>query len=166
MLNFLFLLYGWHSASACNGFEDDGVMIAAASDEFWNDGGACGQMYEVSCLSGTNDGTPEPCLGSGSVLVMIVDYCPPGSCRATIDLSQEAFQSIADTDAGVINISYQQSVISSWKVITFINIKLFSLGFKCLIFFLYVLHFKYFPFNLCIFYLLFLGYMQGLKAGV
>lgn len=95
---------------ACYGFEDDGVMIAAASDVFWNDGGACGQMYEVSCLSGTNEGTPEPCLGSGSVLVKIVDNCPPESCQATIDLSQEAYQSIADTDAGVINISYQQSV--------------------------------------------------------
>ena len=36
----------------------------------------------------------------------IVDYCPPGSCRGTFDLSQEAFQSIADTDAGVINSLY------------------------------------------------------------
>lgn len=141
-------------------------MIAAASDEFWNDGGACGQVYEVSCLSGTNDGTPEPCLGSGSVLVMIVDYCPPGSCRATIDLSQEAFQSIADTDAGFINISYQQSVISSWKVTTFINIKLFSLGFTCLIFFLmsYILNIS--PLIYVYFTYYFLGYMQGLKAGV
>ena len=99
-----------YAASACYGFEDDGVMIAAASDVFWNDGGACGQMYEVSCLSGTNEGTPEPCLGSGSVVVKIVDHCPPGSCRGTIDLSQQAFQSIADTDSGVINISYQLSV--------------------------------------------------------
>ena len=86
-------------------------MIAAASDVFWNDGGACGQMYQVTCLSGTNEGTPEPCLGSGSAVVKIVDHCPPGSCRGTIDLSQEAFESVADTNAGVINISYQQSVL-------------------------------------------------------
>ncbi|KAJ9702883.1 hypothetical protein PVL29_004567 [Vitis rotundifolia] len=93
------------------------LMIAAASDEFWNDGGACGQMYQVTCLSGTNEGTPEPCLGSGSVVVKIVDHCPPGSCRGTIDLSQEAFESIADTNAGVINISYQQSYKWSKRIL-------------------------------------------------
>ena len=82
-------------------------MIAAASDAFYNDGEACGQMYQVTCLSGTNLGTPMPCLG-GSVVVKIVDHCPPESCRATIDLSQEAFASIADPASGVINISFQQ----------------------------------------------------------
>ncbi|KAH7524256.1 hypothetical protein FEM48_Zijuj06G0100000 [Ziziphus jujuba var. spinosa] len=83
-------------------------MIAAASDAIWNNGGACGQMYQVTCLSGTNSGVPFPCWGSGSVVVKIVDYCPPESCRGTIDLSQEAFASIANTDSGSINISFQQ----------------------------------------------------------
>ncbi|ESR63439.1 hypothetical protein CICLE_v10010585mg, partial [Citrus x clementina] len=81
--------------SACYGFADQGVMIAAASEAIWNGGGACGQ------------GTPNPCQGSSSVVVKIVDLCPAGSCRGTIDLSQEAFASIADTACGVINISYQ-----------------------------------------------------------
>lgn len=83
-------------------------MIAAASDAIWNDGAACGQYYQVNCISGTNEGTPTPCLGSGSVVVKIVDYCKPPDCRGTIDLSQEAFSSIADLNSGVINISYQQ----------------------------------------------------------
>ncbi|XP_062099724.1 EG45-like domain containing protein [Humulus lupulus] len=96
-----------YQPSSCYGFEEQGVMIAAASDAIYNNGGACGQMYQVSCLSGTNLGTPMPCLG-GSVTVKIVDHCPPGSCRGTIDLSQEAFASIADPASGVINISYQQ----------------------------------------------------------
>ncbi|GMN63091.1 hypothetical protein TIFTF001_032154 [Ficus carica] len=69
-----------YQPSSCYGFEDQGVMIAAASDAFYNDGEACGQTYEVTCLSGTNLGTPMPCLG-GSVVVKIVDYCKPGSCR-------------------------------------------------------------------------------------
>ncbi|KAF8392953.1 hypothetical protein HHK36_021193 [Tetracentron sinense] len=93
--------------SSCNGFEDEGMMIAAASDAIWDNGAACGSMYQVSCLGGTNSGTPHPCLDSGSVVVKIVDYCPDG-CQGTIDLSQEAFASIADPNAGKINIAYQQ----------------------------------------------------------
>ncbi|OMO66031.1 hypothetical protein COLO4_30804 [Corchorus olitorius] len=99
-----------YTPSACYGYEDEGTMIAAASDEIWNNGAACGEMYQVTCVSGTNQGTPYPCWGSGTVQVKIVDYCPPASCRGTIDLSQEAFASIADPDSGVINISYQQYV--------------------------------------------------------
>ncbi|KAJ0030859.1 hypothetical protein Pint_12593 [Pistacia integerrima] len=89
--------------SACYGYEDQGVMIAAASDAFWNGGAACGQYYQVTCVSGTNAGVPFPCQGSQSV----VDHCPPGSCRGTIDLSQEAYASVADTASGAINVYYQ-----------------------------------------------------------
>ena len=134
---YLILFLALCAASACYGFEDDGVMIAAASDTFWNDGGACGQMYQVTCLSGTNEGTPEPCLGSGSVVVKIVDHCPPGSCRGTIDLSQEAFESIADTDAGVINISYQQCVLLSLYILNLFGLWRLSLY----IFYLLLIHF-------------------------
>ncbi|KAI3912821.1 hypothetical protein MKX01_004891 [Papaver californicum] len=80
--------------SACNGYKDNGVMIAAASDAFWNDGAACGSFYKVTCVGGTNEGTPHPCSGSG-----------------TIDLSEEAFVKIADTNAGVIKIAYQRYCI-------------------------------------------------------
>ncbi|XWS72811.1 hypothetical protein CRYUN_Cryun02cG0072400 [Craigia yunnanensis] len=96
-------------ASACYGYEEQGSMIAAASNEIWNDGGACRQMYQITCISGTKEGTPYPCWGSGTVEVKIVDRCSTG-CRGTIDLSQEAFASIVDPDSGVINISYQQYV--------------------------------------------------------
>lgn len=96
-----------NAASACYGFEDQGVMIAAASEAIWNGGGACGQYYRVTCLSGTNLGVPKPCHGSTSVVVKIVDRCPAPACRGTIDLSQEAFASIADPNAGAININYR-----------------------------------------------------------
>ncbi|KAF2318777.1 hypothetical protein GH714_010631 [Hevea brasiliensis] len=101
--------YTAHTPSACYGYEDHGVMIAAASEAIFNNGAACGLYYQVTCKSGTNAGTPFPCWGSGAVVVKNVDRCPDG-CRSTIDLSQEAFASIADPNSGVINISYQQHV--------------------------------------------------------
>ncbi|RVW53568.1 EG45-like domain containing protein [Vitis vinifera] len=93
--------------SSCNGYQNDGVMIAAASDAIWDNRGACGRNYKVKCEGATNAGVPQPCRGAQSVVVKIVDYCPPG-CRGTIDLSQEAFASIANPDAGKIKISFQQ----------------------------------------------------------
>ncbi|XP_077216649.1 EG45-like domain containing protein [Tasmannia lanceolata] len=93
--------------SSCDGFQDEGVMIAAASNAIWDNRAACGRRYRVKCLGPTNQGDLHPCRGSGTVEVTIVDYCPAG-CRGTIDLSQEAFASIADPDAGKIRISYQR----------------------------------------------------------
>ncbi|OAY31864.1 EG45-like domain containing protein [Manihot esculenta] len=91
--------------SSCYGFEDKGVMIAAASDAIWDNRAACGRRYSVRCTGATNQ-VPQPCRG-GSVIVTVVDYCPPG-CRGTIDLSQEAFSQIADPNAGNIKIEYTQ----------------------------------------------------------
>ncbi|GMP36271.1 hypothetical protein CsSME_00008452 [Camellia sinensis var. sinensis] len=99
--------YNVYVPSACYGYQDQGVMIAAASDALWNNGAACGKMYSVSCTGATNQGVPQPCK-SGSVTVKIVDRCPSPGCQATIDLSQEAFSAIADTAAGKINIDYNQ----------------------------------------------------------
>lgn len=81
-------------------------MIAAASDAIWDNRAACGRMYSVRCTGPTNQGVPQPCTGQ-SVVVKVVDYCPPG-CASTIDLSQEAFAVIADPNAGKINIEYNQ----------------------------------------------------------
>ncbi|CAN6699864.1 unnamed protein product [Malus baccata var. baccata] len=92
--------------SSCNGYQNDGVMIAAASDAIWGNRAACGRKYSVTCIGATNQGVPQPCKGN-SVVVKIVDYCPPG-CRGTIDLSQEAFAAIANPDAGKIKIRYTQ----------------------------------------------------------
>ncbi|KAF9613719.1 hypothetical protein IFM89_010161 [Coptis chinensis] len=92
--------------SSCYGFQDNGVMIAAASDAIWNNRAACGRRYSVRCTGRTNLGVLQPCRPS-SVTVTIVDYCPPG-CRGTIDLSQEAFAMIADPNAGKIQIEYTQ----------------------------------------------------------
>lgn len=92
--------------SSCYGYQNNGVMIAAASDAIWGNRAACGRSYRVRCTGATNQGVPQPCKGT-SVVVKIVDYCPPG-CRGTIDLSQEAFAAIANPDAGKIQIEYTQ----------------------------------------------------------
>jgi expansin (peptidoglycan-binding protein) len=97
------------AASACFGFQEQGTMIAAASDVFWNGGAACGKRLAVTCTGATNQGVPQPCTGR-SVTVKIVDYCPAG-CRGTIDLSQEAFAAIANPDAGKILVEYHEYVI-------------------------------------------------------
>ncbi|XP_010926571.1 EG45-like domain containing protein [Elaeis guineensis] len=99
--------YTQYVPSSCYGYEDEGTMIAAASDAIWDNRAACGRMYSVRCTGATNEGVPHPCKDT-SVVVKIVDYCPPPGCRATIDLSQEAFAAIADLNAGKIDIDYTQ----------------------------------------------------------
>ncbi|XP_043708659.1 EG45-like domain containing protein [Telopea speciosissima] len=90
--------------SSCYGYEDEGTMIAAASDAVWNNGAACGTYYTVTCTGPTNQGVTQPCYNT-SVTIKIVDYCPSG-CQGTLDLSQEAFSTIADLNAGKIYIDY------------------------------------------------------------
>ncbi|KAL6844669.1 hypothetical protein ACP4OV_025328 [Aristida adscensionis] len=97
-----------YTPSACDGFQNDGTMIAAASGVLWGGGAACGGRYTVTCTGATNDGVPHPCTGR-SVVVTIVDLCPAG-CRGTIDLSLEAFAIIANPDAGKINIEFQRDL--------------------------------------------------------
>ncbi|XP_022724978.1 EG45-like domain containing protein [Durio zibethinus] len=94
--------------SSCYGYDNEGVMIAAASDAIWDNRAACGRKYEVRCIGATNQGDPHPCRGNEHVVVKIVDYCPSPACQGTIDLSQEAFAAIANPDAGKIQISFQQ----------------------------------------------------------
>ncbi|XP_020578326.1 EG45-like domain containing protein [Phalaenopsis equestris] len=95
-----------YTPSSCFGYDNKGTLIAAASDQIWDNRAACGRNYKVTCTGATNQGVPHPCTGA-SVVVQIVDYCPAG-CRGTIDLSQEAFSTIADLNAGKIEIDYVQ----------------------------------------------------------
>nr|XP_018915441.1 PREDICTED: EG45-like domain containing protein [Bemisia tabaci] len=96
--------YTRYTPSACNGFQNDGVMIAAASDPIFANKAACNRRYRVKCISGTN-AVANPCR-SGSVIVKVVDRCPSPHCRGTLDLSREAFSRIANPDAGKVKIEY------------------------------------------------------------
>lgn len=97
------------AANAC-GLQNQGTMIAAASEALWNNGAACGRMYRITCTAGTNSGVAQPCKAGTSVTVKIVDLCPSPGCQGTFDLSQEAFSAIADPNEGKIEIDYTQSV--------------------------------------------------------
>nr|XP_043630166.1 EG45-like domain containing protein [Erigeron canadensis] len=94
--------------SACYGTQDQGVMIAAANEDLYQGGAACGKYFQVTCTGGTNLGTPHPCTNTPTVTVMITDFCPPPGCKGDLDLSHESFSTIADPAAGGIQISYQE----------------------------------------------------------
>ncbi|CAI9098668.1 OLC1v1035353C1 [Oldenlandia corymbosa var. corymbosa] len=97
--------YTSYTPSACYGNTPEGVWIAAASDPLWNGGKICGTMYKVTCTGPTNP-YPKSCINGTSVTVKIVDHCP--GCGGTLDLSKEAFQTIADPVHGVVKIDYTQ----------------------------------------------------------
>ncbi|XP_038696883.1 EG45-like domain containing protein [Tripterygium wilfordii] len=98
--------YTVYVPSSCYGYEDQGVMIAAASPSIFNNRAACGRMYNFRCTGPTNQGVPQPCRGNG-VTVKIVDLCP-GCQGNSLDLSQEAFSQIADPNAGRIQIEFNK----------------------------------------------------------
>ncbi|XP_021755321.1 putative EG45-like domain containing protein 1 [Chenopodium quinoa] len=97
--------YSSYTPSACNGSIPGGTFIAAAGDELWDGGKNCRKILEVAC-TGSLYPFPHPCKIGKSVYVIIVDRFP--NCVGTIDLSKEAFASIADpVFEGVITIEYQ-----------------------------------------------------------
>ncbi|CAN1223128.1 Putative EG45-like domain containing protein 1 [Linum grandiflorum] len=95
--------YTRYTPSACYGNQDKGVWIAAAGPALWNNGAVCGKKFRVKC-TGPRNPVPHPCTGK-EVVVMITDHCA-GGCPSTLDLSKEAFATIANPVAGIINIEY------------------------------------------------------------
>ncbi|XP_056165608.1 putative EG45-like domain containing protein 1 [Syzygium oleosum] len=98
--------YQQYVPSACYGNQPQGTMIAAASDTFWAGGAVCGKKYRVTCTGAAYAGIQNPCLGR-SVVVKIVDHCPAG-CTGSIDLSKEAFATIANPVAGIVKVTYDR----------------------------------------------------------
>ncbi|PON80762.1 Expansin [Parasponia andersonii] len=91
----------------CNGddqdqFPEDGYFVAV-SDGLWDNGAACGRRYQMRCISGPR----RPCKG-GSIVVQVVDFCKSDPCRATLRLSNKAFQAISRFPKARINVEYQQ----------------------------------------------------------
>lgn len=101
-------MFDWNAytaASACFGRQENGDLVAGASDEIWNARKACGTSYRVKCIGGVNN-VPHPCKDGTSVVVKIVDYC--SSCNGTINLSDAAFSSIALLRAGKIEVEFDR----------------------------------------------------------
>ena len=78
-------------------------MFAAVSEGLWDNGAACGRMYEMRCLSGNN----RPCK-EGTIIVVVVDQCTRDPCPASILLSNEAFSAISHIAGTRINIEFMQ----------------------------------------------------------
>lgn len=79
-------------------------MVAGLSDKLWAGGSMCGKRFTVKCVRGTNE-APHPCRPNTNVVVQIVDYCRP-PCNGDINLSQDAFEAIADRNAGNVVVDY------------------------------------------------------------
>ncbi|XP_076958348.1 EG45-like domain containing protein [Bidens hawaiensis] len=95
-----------YAPSKCFGSKDQGVMVAKAHGALFEYGRACGWKYRVHCISGTNKAIRDACTGK-TVDVTIVDRCE--ACSANVlELSQEAFATIARPALGRVNVEYEQ----------------------------------------------------------
>ncbi|MBA0553804.1 hypothetical protein Golob_012953 [Gossypium lobatum] len=99
-----------YTPSACYGTQSYGNMVAGVSDALWNNGRACGKSYRVKCLGGANE-APHPCKNGNTAVVKVVDYCKAG-CQGIINLSKHAFSTIADPDAGIIQVEFNEYAIT------------------------------------------------------
>ncbi|XP_019059583.1 PREDICTED: expansin-A18-like [Tarenaya hassleriana] len=92
-----------------------GLSTAALSTTLFNDGYACGQCFEIRCVSSPN------CYGGyTSTVVTATNLCPPnwsqdsnhgGWCnppRVHFDMTKPAFMRIANWKAGIIPVSYRR----------------------------------------------------------
>ena len=55
-------------ASACFGNQGEGYYVAGVGDELWDNGAACGLLYEVVCTGPVNQGVPQPCTNEAIVV--------------------------------------------------------------------------------------------------
>ena len=76
--------------------------MAAVSDgnpDLWKHGQACGRHYQIRCHG-------KGCRNGDAIRIKVVDHCPNGCQGRVFDLSEEAFDAIADKNAGVIKVEY------------------------------------------------------------
>ncbi|CAK9312266.1 unnamed protein product [Citrullus colocynthis] len=84
---------------------DYGIKTTALSPALFDNGLSCGACFEVRCVNN------QKCLPA-SVVVTATNFCPPGGwCAPSLhhfDLSQPAFQTIAQPIAGVVPVAYRR----------------------------------------------------------
>ncbi|GER46907.1 EG45-like domain containing protein [Striga asiatica] len=103
-----------YTPTACYG-EDPGQfptnrLFAAAREDIWNNGAACGRQYMVQCISSE---LPPACVPNQTIQVRIVDRALTSVSRpvqegATLVLSSVAFAAIADPRIPFVNIQFEQ----------------------------------------------------------
>ena len=101
------------SANAC-GFDTSQFpsnnMFAAAGEQIWDNGAACGRQYQVTCTAAS---APAACIPGQTITITIVDRAltltsQPSKEGTLMVLSRTAFQAIAATSASSINIDFKQ----------------------------------------------------------
>ncbi|KAL9251897.1 EG45-like domain containing protein-like protein [Drosera capensis] len=84
-------------------------LFAAAGEEIWDGGAACGRLYLVRCIGAQLAGG---CIEGAAIEIMIVNYAGATSA-ATMRLSETAYGRIASNGrmgGGTIIIEFQQYV--------------------------------------------------------
>ncbi|KAL5074292.1 hypothetical protein RYX36_013276 [Vicia faba] len=84
-------------------------MFGSAGEGIWDNGAACGRLYEVRCISAA---VPRTCIPGQTVLIKIVDRARSSVSRPSKDdtsmvLSTTAFEVIANVSSPLINIEFQ-----------------------------------------------------------
>ncbi|AES73696.1 EG45-like domain containing protein 2 [Medicago truncatula] len=85
-------------------------MFGSAGEGIWDNGAACGRLYEVRCISAA---VPRTCIPGQTIQIKIVDRAQSSVSRPSSDdtsmvLSTTAFQIIANVSSSLINIEFQQ----------------------------------------------------------
>ncbi|KAL9257184.1 EG45-like domain containing protein-like protein [Drosera capensis] len=96
--------------TACYGYDTSQFptdnLFAAAGEEIWNNGAACGTLYLVRCISAEIAGG---CIKGAAIEIMIVDNAV-ATKSVTMKLSETAYGMIASDGlgGGIINIEFEQ----------------------------------------------------------
>ncbi|XP_065864773.1 putative expansin-A17 [Euphorbia lathyris] len=103
--------YGGESGGACGFGDEYGIQTTAVSAALFNNGASCGTCYQIVCNANQ---APQWCIKKTHVIVTVTDFYPPNSdipgdgwCSPThhhFDMSQSAFQTIADFNVGVVSV--------------------------------------------------------------
>ncbi|XP_024016465.1 EG45-like domain containing protein 2 isoform X2 [Eutrema salsugineum] len=91
-----------YTRSACSGRQYE-TMVVGLKSNLYQGGRACGRRYRVRCIGATYN-FPGACTGR-TVVVKVVDFCRE-PCNGDLNLSRDAFQVIANTNAGNIRVEY------------------------------------------------------------
>lgn len=104
---------------------DGDGLVAAINTPGLSNTGQCGVCYDITCAPGPTRGLPDAefpdsgCISNRTISVMITDSCPCKHANKSnkkwccgdmthLDLSYQAFSSIADPEKGVINIMFER----------------------------------------------------------